>query len=351
MTETAAETSVATPGAGGTVLIANPTKVADLAALLERVADRSAELGLPVPRLVTTTVEDPGVGQARDAAAQGAGLVLVAGGDGTVRAAAEGLAHSGARLGILPQGTGNLLARNLDIPQDEDDALDVALTGADRTIDLGRLDDGTAFAVMAGAGFDALMMREAPEGLKSAVGWGAYVVGGLRGLRHRRLHLTLRLDDAPPRQALVRTVLVGNVGTLTAGLQLLPDASPDDGLLDVALVAPRSLKDWIVLVAGGVVGRHRPDTRLELLRARRVEVRTRRAEARQVDGDLIDDGRGFIAEVDPGALVVRVPRPASEPAGTGSTTSTTSTTTSTTTGTTPASSPASPPPTPAEPTP
>jgi len=293
---------------GGTVLIANPAKVDDLAALLGRVAARSTELGLPVPRLVPTTVEDPGVGQARDAARAGAGLVLVAGGDGTVRAATEGLAHTGVPLGIIPQGTGNLLARNLDLPQGEAEALDVALTGADRVLDLGRLDDGTAFAVMAGIGFDALMMRESPEKLKSVVGWPAYLVGGARSLRHRRLHVTLRLDDAPPRQAVVRTVLVGNVGKLQGGLELLPDAAPDDGALDVALVSPRSPKDWVVLVVRGLIRRHRTDHRLELLCCRRIEVRARRSEARQVDGDLIDDGRGFTAQVEPGAVVVRVPR-------------------------------------------
>ncbi len=309
MTETAAHASTTGSDAGGgTVLVVNPAKVADPAALYDRVARRSAELGLPVPRLVSTTVENPGEGQAREAAATGAQLVLVAGGDGTVRASAQGLAHTGVPMGILPQGTGNLLARNLDIPQDEDEALDVALRGAERTLDLGRLEDGTAFAVMAGAGLDALMMREAPEGLKGVVGWGAYVVGGIRGLRHRRVRLTLRLDDDPPRQAVVRTVVVGNVGKLTAGLLLLPDAAPDDGALDVALVAPRSPKDWLVLIARGLVGRHRPDHRLELLRARRVEVRTRRPEARQVDGELIDDGTGFAAEIDPAAVVVRVPR-------------------------------------------
>jgi diacylglycerol kinase family enzyme len=309
VTETAAQARATAGGNGGdTVLVVNPTRVEDPSALFDRVARRSAELGLPVPRLVPTTPDDPGEGQAREAAAAGAGLVLVAGGDGTVRAAAQGLAHSGVPLGILPQGTGNLLARNLEIPRDDDEALEVALGGADRTIDLGRLDDGTAFAVMAGAGFDALMMREAPDRLKTVIGWPAYLIGGARGLRHRRLHLTLHVDDEPPREAVVRTVLVGNVGRLQGGLELLPDATPDDGALDVALVAPRSPKDWIVLVARGLLRRPRPDRRLELLRGRRVEVRTRHVEARQIDGDLIEDGRGFTAEIDAGALVVRVPR-------------------------------------------
>ena len=306
------QTSPATPEVarqdGGTVLVVNPTKVDASDALLSRVAGRAAELGLPVPRLVPTTQDDPGEGQAREAAASGARLLLVAGGDGTVRAAAQGLAGSGVPLGILPQGTGNLLARNLGIPQDDDEALDVALTGDDRTIDLGRLDDGTAFAVMAGTGFDARMMRDAPEGLKGVLGWPAYLVGGARGMRRSRVHVQVALDGGAPRTAVVRTVLVGNVGRLQGGLQLLPDAQPDDGALDVALVAPRNPKDWVVLIGRALTRRHRPDRRLELLRGREIRVVTRRTEPRQVDGDLIDDGRGFTAVVEPGALVVRVPR-------------------------------------------
>jgi YegS/Rv2252/BmrU family lipid kinase len=308
VTQTSPTPADVTKADGGTVLVVNPIKVDDPGALLVRVADRCAELGLPVPRLVPTTEDDPGEGQAREAAAAGASLLLVAGGDGTVRAAAQGLAGSGVPVGILPQGTGNLLARNLDIPQDDDEALDVALTGADRTIDLGRLDDGTMFAVMAGTGFDARMMREAPEGLKGVLGWPAYLVGGARGMRRSRVHVQVALDDGEPRAAVVRTVLVGNVGRLQGGLELLPDARPDDGVLDVALVAPRNPKDWVVLIGRALTRRHRPDRRLEVFRARKVRVVTRRTEPRQIDGDLIDDGHGFTAAVEPGALVVRVPR-------------------------------------------
>ncbi len=312
MTQTssgAAPPAAGSTGDGAIVLVANPVKVEDLGALLQRVAARSAELGLPVPRVVPTTEDDPGEGQARDAVSAGAALVVVAGGDGTVRAAAQGLAHTGVPLGILPQGTGNLLARNLGIPREEAEALDVALTGADRTIDLGRLDDDTAFAVMAGTGFDARMMRDAPEGLKSLLGWPAYIVGGARGLRHSRVRLRVRLDGGRARDVVVRTLLVGNVGRLQAGLHLLPDAAPDDGALDVALVAPRNAADWAVLIGRALTRRHRPHRRLQLLRGRRIEVVTRRAEPRQIDGELLPDARGFTARVDPGALVVRVPRP------------------------------------------
>ena len=318
MTDTATSPAPVAPAsavaAGSVVLVANPVKVADLEGLLQRVAGRCAELGLAVPRLISTTPEDPGAGQAREAADGGATLVVVAGGDGTVRAVAQGLAGSGVPLGILPRGTGNLLARNLGVPLEEDEALEVALTGVDRAIDLGRLEDGTAFAVMAGTGFDARMMRDAPEGLKGVLGWPAYLIGGARGLRHSRIRVRVRLDDGPPRSDVVRTVLVGNVGCLQAGLQLLPDAVPDDGALDVALVAPRNAHDWFVLIGRALTRRNRPDRRMELLRARRIEVRTRGREPRQVDGELIDDGAGFVVQVEPGAVVVRVPSDASNEA-------------------------------------
>jgi len=318
------------PSTAATALVANPVKVDDLGALRASVTARCHELGLPALTVYETTPEDPGTGQAREAVAQGATLVLVAGGDGTVRAVAEGLVHTGVPLGILPQGTGNLLVRNLGLPVDADKALEVALTGTDRTLDVGRIEvegsgrtrqppdrseaeteheaeQGTVFAVMAGAGLDAAMMRDAPEGLKKAVGWPAYLVGGARGLRRRRMRVQVRLDGGEPKTAKVRTVLIGNMGQLQGGLELLSDALPDDGLLDVALVAPRRAHDWVVLIARGLTRRHRPDRRLQTFQARHVSVRLDHAQPRQLDGDLIAEGVSLEARVEPGALLVRVP--------------------------------------------
>lgn len=300
-------TSEGAPRQGGIALVVNPAKVDDADGLAAEVARRCAELGLPAPAIHTTTAQDPGLGQARAAVADGARLVLAAGGDGTVRAVAEALAGTPAALGVLPFGTGNLLARNLDLPTDQDEAIGTALAGRDRAIDVGRLDDGTVFAVMAGAGFDAAMMREAPEGLKSTVGWPAYIVGGIRSLRRDRVGLDLRLDDRPPVRARVRTVVVGNMGMLQGGLVLLPDARPDDGVLDVAVVAPRRTSDWLVLIARALARRQRPDRRMQTYQARHVDVRLHRRQPRQVDGDLIDPGLRLVASVEPGALVVRVP--------------------------------------------
>jgi len=289
-------------------LVVNPAKADDVDALTAALAQRCVEQGWHAPAVLTTTEEDPGEGQARQAVDGGARLVLAAGGDGTVRAVAQALAGTGVALGVVPMGTGNLLARNLGLPTSLDEALETAVTGRDRAIDVGRLDDGTLFAIMAGAGFDASMMREAPDGLKSAVGWPAYLVGGLRSLRRDRVSVQLRLDDGPPITARVRTVIIGNMGRLQGGLELLPEARPDDGILDVVVVSPRRAVDWVVLLGRALAHRDRTDHRMQTYRAARIDVRLHRVQPRQVDGDLIAPGLRLLAQVEPGALLVRVPR-------------------------------------------
>lgn len=294
-----------------TAIVVHPIKVGDVDALTDRLRKRCAELGWPEPIVVESSAEDPGSGVARRALRDGAELVVAAGGDGTVRAVAEALATTGAALGVVPQGTGNLLGRNLGLPTDDVEALEVALTGRDRVVDVGRvLPTGEVFTVMSGIGLDAAMMREAPEGLKNRVGWVAYLVGAAKALRGERIKVELRVDGAEPVVRSVRAVLVGNVGRLQGGVDLLPEAAPDDGLLDVVLLAPKGPHQWAAVLAGSVLGRHpsRRDRRLERLRCRRIAVRVRAPQAREVDGDCLPDGDRLEVEILPGALTVRVPR-------------------------------------------
>jgi diacylglycerol kinase family enzyme len=163
---------------------------------------------------------------------------------------------------------------------------------------------GPVFVVMAGIGFDAAMMRDAPERLKSAVGWPAYLVGAARNLRRRPTRIRLSLDSSPAQEYSVRAVLVGNVGRLQAGAELLPDAVPDDGVLDVCLVAPRSAVDWLVLAVRTLLHRPVQDRRMTRLRATRIEVRTQQPLPRQLDGDVIEAGTSLSVHVQPGALLI-----------------------------------------------
>ena len=207
--------------------------------------------GGPHRRWHYTSVEDPGTGQAAAASVAGADLVMVCGGDGTVREVCAELAGTGIPVGIIPAGTGNLLARNLDIPLYLRSAIDVCLNGQDRAIDMVDVSgDGledTHFMVMAGMGFDAAIMEGVNEDLKRRVGWVAYVLSGLKSLMFPAGRFEISVDGGEFTRHRARTVVVGNVGFLQAGLPLLPDAAIDDGQLDVVVLHPRNFFSWIPL--------------------------------------------------------------------------------------------------------
>jgi diacylglycerol kinase family enzyme len=320
--------------------VANPSKpgVPDLRATVRRAC---AEQYLPEPLWLETTLEDPGIGQTKAAVARGADIVVALGGDGTVRAVAEALVGTGVPMGLVPVGTGNLLARNLDIPiGDPLAALQIALDGTDRTIDVGwlrvlkyesQVDDDIAeaaddlpadtdiprdhiFLVIAGVGFDAAMVADADDELKARVGWVAYFVAGIKHLHGRRLRTTVRLDDAPGEPARVRSLLIGNCGRLPGGITLLPDAVLDDGWLDVAAIDTRGgVAGWAqlfgeVVLQGVGVRSQLPAKigRIDHARAREVHVAVAGGEYVQVDGDVIGQVTELSARVDPGALRVRV---------------------------------------------
>ncbi|MFE2759150.1 diacylglycerol kinase family protein [Streptomyces halstedii] len=306
------------PGPGRTTVIHNPT-VTDEAArdtvrgVLEQHGHRSV-------RFLETTADDPGEGPARDALREGAALVVVCGGDGTVRAVAEALAGTGTPLAVVPCGTGNLLARNLGLPLEPAKALSAALRGTPRRIDLGRVEgDGLPpahFTVMSGAGLDAAMLEGTSDRAKATWGWPAYLVAGLRELRAPRTRLTLRLDGAPPLRRGARMVLVANAGTVQGGTALVPAARPDDGLLDLMILDPHGPAGWLTVVRSLL--RRRPSPRtgdrtdpaprpVEYFTFRRAEIHFEAPQPRELDGDPVAPGRRLTAEVVPGALTVLVP--------------------------------------------
>ncbi|MGO3320795.1 MAG: diacylglycerol/lipid kinase family protein [Microbacterium gubbeenense] len=206
--------------------------------------------GLPVT-WHETSVDDPGVGATREALAAGADLVIAAGGDGTVRAVCEHLADSEAQadLGIVPLGTGNLLARNLGVPLNSiRGAVDRALSGEPRVIDAAWADTDEsryAFVVMAGFGIDAHMITETDDDLKPRAGWLAYVESLGRALSASEvIEVTVATDDAEAEQHSVHTLIVGNCGTLQGGITLLPDADPSDGELDLIVLDATDASGW-----------------------------------------------------------------------------------------------------------
>jgi diacylglycerol kinase (ATP) len=306
------------------VVVINPTKF-DPAEVREILEDAASAVGVEAPKLVETTEDDPGFGQTRKAVRDGAGLVCALGGDGTVRAVAQELVGTGVALGLLPGGTGNLLARNLGLPIDSmAAAAAAAFSGQDRTIDVGWLvvdpdesqragdlrtgaDNVHCFAVMAGVGFDAQIMKDAPEGVKDKAGWAAYVASGGKHLTDDPFALDLVVDGHTVAAGRARTVVVGNCGELTGGMVLLPDAEVDDALLDVATVSPESLTEWVG-VASRVLTDRGDGSSLQRDRGRDLTVRVDPPQLCEVDGDVLTEADRLRFVVQPACLVVRVGR-------------------------------------------
>ncbi|MGO4600714.1 diacylglycerol/lipid kinase family protein [Terrabacter sp. 2YAF2] len=329
-------------------VVYNPVKVDDLDAAKELVAKAAAQHGWEDPSWIETTAEETGEKQGREAVRAGSDVVASLGGDGTVRAVASALVGTDVALGLLPGGTGNLLARNLDLPVDSlENAVGALLGGTDRRIDVGLMrvsdrpieprrshgthdggsqvdDDEEVFLVMAGLGLDGQVMAGTNEKVKAVVGWVAYVLSGLRQLFSRGFRVDVsakggagvigeqgdheRDHDEPSGSVSrhARTVVIGNCGTLQGGLELMPDAKVDDGFLDGVVVAPKGALGWLSVISD-LVTRHRAGhRRLDRLRGREFTVTAGRPVEAEIDGDPIGEHLSLGVRILPESLVVRV---------------------------------------------
>lgn len=277
----------------------------------------TAELGFanwPKARFYETEIQDPGSGMARQALADGANLVLAVGGDGTIRAVANGLAGSGIPLGLVPLGTGNLLARNLDLNvADLHACINIALHGRPRAIDMIqlRLKDPQAlepinYLVMGGAGFDAQIMTDTREDLKAKIGWLAYFEASSRHMFTRRRPADISVDGGPVFRRKIRTVLVANCGKIQGGVNLTSVAELSDGQLEVVVLTPRTLLSWLRMTAQFLL--RKPKVRrpvVEHFVGKQVQVSFPHSQLPvEVDGDVLGESRGFEAQVLPGVLKV-----------------------------------------------
>jgi diacylglycerol kinase (ATP) len=265
-----------------------------------------AERGFPDPIWYQVTKTRQAAAFAAMAIEQGADLIFLWGGDGTLQHCVESVAGSGVAMAILPAGTANLLATNLGIPIDLSAAVEVGLQGARRAIDVGVL-NGERFAVMAGAGLDAEMMKNAKRQLKARFGRLAYVWTGLWATRMATREVRIDVDGERWFRGHASCVLLGNMGTLFGHLTVFPAARPDNGTLEVGVVTADGVLQW-ARVGVRVVTRHADRSPLvRLTQARAIDVKFDVPVAYELDGSVRPPRRRLIVTVEPGALSVCVP--------------------------------------------
>jgi len=288
----------------------------DVVRLRAAIAMEEERAGWSASAWFETSAEDAGQAATRAALLVEPSLLIVAGGDGTIRAVAEEAHGQATPVALVPQGTGNLLARNLGLLASIEDAVHTAFAGLNRSIDVGRIEltdeagqvTSHVFLAMTGIGLDAKMATDTHPGLKKRIGWLAYAHPISRSVvRNEQVVMRYRVDGGRERTVRTHTVIVGNCGTLTAGLVLLPDAEPDDGLLDVVLLRPRGFWQWVRVGSrlgvgavlhrskrGRVMLRSAPGLRaLQYVQARRMTARFDQPQTVEIDGD----GFGAVVQV------------------------------------------------------
>ena len=243
---------------------------------------------------------------ARRALKQGADLMFVWGGDGTVQRCIDVLAGSGTALAILPAGTANLLATNLEIPADLPSAVRVGLHGERRPLDTGTM-NGEHFAVMAGAGFDARMINEADRGMKDRIGRAAYLYAGARNLSARRAKATIKVDGQRFFKGRISCVLVGNVGKVLGGVEAFSGARPDDGLLELGVVTAKNPVEWARTLGRVALGTSEKSPFVQLTRGKEFRIRFDRPLLYELDGGARPATAKMRIKVHPASIAICVP--------------------------------------------
>jgi YegS/Rv2252/BmrU family lipid kinase len=236
----------------------------------------------------------------------GADLVFVWGGDGMVQRCIDAVGDEPVALAIVPAGTGNLLARNLGIPRDIEGAVSIGLHGGRRAIDVGRF-NGERFAVMAGTGLDALMIRDADGAQKNRFGRAAYLWAGAKNIGTPRFAARIEVDGAPWFRGKVGCILVGNVGKVMGGIEAFGGASPDDGMLELGVVTAEGATQWARALLRTAIGHAEHSPFVQTTKARHIKVRLDRKMPYEIDGGAKKPTDRLKIRVEPAAVTLCVP--------------------------------------------
>lgn len=257
----------------------------------------------------TRTTDSPGHGaELALALASGYDAVFTLGGDGTAIEVIGALANEGPPVGVLPGGTGNVIARTLGTSLNSGRAVRALLDGDEARIDLGRLSTGQRFAIGMGVGLDAAMIAGAPAPLKRRLGFFAYVlsaIGAVFRMKSFRVRLTV---DGKTIEMDAAAVLIANFGAVLNDLIAFGDGiRRDDGFLDACIYSPRNLLDATRILWMMSRKRFPTDPCVTYVKGRKFRVETVPSRIGQADGELVGNSP-FEVTVEPLAGRVLVPK-------------------------------------------
>ncbi|PZR74336.1 MAG: hypothetical protein DLM52_09630 [Chthoniobacterales bacterium] len=229
---------------------------------------------------------------AREAAQNGAELIVSAGGDGTLNEVVNGLAAAGcnAALGLVPLGTGNDFARSIGIPNDLDAAMELLRKPQTRAVDLVRVssDQVRYFVNVSSGGFSGVVDEKLTPEMKRTWGPLAYLRSAAAAFAELRGYTTkVALDDAAPIEEDLYNVVIANGRYVAGGIPIAPEADVSDGLLDVVLISERGAAELAIVAAQIAVGKHIGSDAVIFKRAKKVEINSRPGMWFNVDGELI----------------------------------------------------------------
>ena len=216
--------------------------------------------------------------------------------------------HAASPLAIIPAGTANLFASSLEIPSDIPKAVEIGLRGVDRVLDVGKI-NGERFAVMAGAGLDAHMIKDADGSLKDRFGRLAYIWTASKNIRAEPFKAKIDINGELWYKGDASCVLLGNVGQLFGGIEAFDNAQPDDGLLEVGVTNAEGIGQWARTVARTAIGSTAKSPFVQVTKAKKIRIELDRKVAYELDGGERDPAKVFKVKIEPGAITVRVPHP------------------------------------------
>lgn len=295
--------TVATDTSHATIIV-NPVSGKGNPALRRKQITSFAKENHWVGRYRETTKEKSAEVLAREEIKKGVTHLVICGGDGSIMEVLAAVMHKKVTLGIVPLGTGNLFARNLGIPLDTREAVNIAFEGNPQKLDIGNA-NGQYFSIIAGIGLDAEIMHGADREMKDRLGLFAYLVSAVKNFQNRAHVYQVTLDDKKPFRVRAKTIMASNMGKVMGGVEVVPSADPQNGSLQLGIVKSNSVLAWLNLIWHGIFATVDTSPNYMMYSAKHIEIHSVRQKIMyQCDGNDFPPTNSLIIDIFPKSVTI-----------------------------------------------